>query len=124
MTPVTKRQIQFISKLHDRTQEGRLTWTEASSNRFQTNLAGFDVEVAEYPNPDDPEAIDYWVFINNRDGTRIESIVDTDFADIHHEFNGFHAMRDTYQRARRLALGVDRAIDAILAALESDDVNE
>lgn len=122
MTSEQEKYVQLVIRLQQGTEQRKIPWEIESDNAVRTTIAGFVIKIAHYEAQADAEALDYFVFIEDEIGNRIDSFVDTDL----HRFatESFHAYREldeTYQRARRQALGADVALDAILEALSDGE---
>ncbi len=118
---------ELIKKICHQTQEGKITWdATVSKNRFQTAFPKFTVEIGEYETSGQygEESMDYRLTINDESGKALESISDVDvqtkITPTLPPGRAFATMRDLYNNARRRALGVDAAIDALLSSLEED----
>lgn len=64
-------------------------------------------------------AVDYVVRIYNHEGKMIEEVADTDFGQDYPEI--YKAMSEMYDTARRIAMGVEEALDEILGELKDED---
>jgi hypothetical protein len=106
----------FIERLHAKTMARSLPWSQTEhQGRFQVTLGGFLVEIGEGSAVDEaPE-----ILICGDDGRAIELLTpglmadpETGLADAR-----LRAFVETYEGARRIALGVDRVIDRLILAL-------
>lgn len=97
-------------------------WEATSAkNTFQTSLPKYTVRISEEPNRD-TDGMDYVISIHDSNGSSIERVSDVDLSNVAAAQGGsaFSAMRGLYKEARRTALGVDKAVDEIIAALDED----
>jgi hypothetical protein len=107
----------FVWTLKDRTDEGRVNWEPTiEEGVYQAAFPNYVVKISTRPNHQNPDEVDIWIAIINIVGTVIE-----EFADITLAGTGFREpyalMQDLYRLARRRAMGLDKALDDILASL-------
>lgn len=118
----------LVRKLHQRTIEGRLEWeVTATSGVYQTSFANYSINISKQQSqeryaPEDAE--DVRLSILNDEGAELESFLDVDLPDSEFEDSvgqsarAYRIMSETYDSARRYALGSEQAIDEILLDLE------
>jgi len=112
----------IVEQLLAKSKSGDIEWQRtAKADSFMAPFSKYSVHIrqvriqSEYP---DEELFDYYLEIFNAEGDLLESIVDTDFQPVpRDQFNAYKILGDLYMFARRQALGVDRAIDALLTDL-------
>ena len=116
--------VTLVSKIERKTISDSLTWeATADQHEFQTTLANFVVRIGEQFDPDDVNNPDYVIKIIDRDGNTLESATNADLVNIDHggtlgDRHPYEVMKSIFTKARRQALGVDKAIDNILSELE------
>jgi hypothetical protein len=116
-----KRLEELILRLQKKTAEGKISWERtARTGVFQAAFPNYSVQISRRQNRDDPEAVDYLLRVYDEDGQLIEEAVDTDFSDVQERFSAYTVMADTYSAARKIALGVDKAIDSLLKELGNE----
>jgi hypothetical protein len=118
MTPTEEKLVTLVRRLHDR--GGAVMWDKTDEeDTFETEFAGFAVQVAE---SDEGEPV-YTLRIFDETGALLDEFTDEDLTEILNQTEPtepnvmFALMQDIHRSARRSALGVDKAIDAILGAL-------
>lgn len=97
----------LVDRLLKKTQAGELRWSETSSpESFQTSFPDYSIEVEKNKDL-------VLLRIYNSDGRIIESVVEkvSSFRD------DAEALSELHDAARRQALGVEKALDDILASL-------
>ncbi len=105
----------LVQLLDERTEANTVAW-EAIPNKkaFQTAFPNSAVRITEV---DTEESPDYVISVFNESGTLIERASDVDIGTAIPNTKSFAKMADLYKRARRGALGVDRALDHLLESL-------
>ena len=111
---------EFIQKLAAKSDTGNVSWERtAEDGIYQVSFPNFTVRTFYRGGGGDP---DYIVQILNEDGSIVEETSDaqlTQMADTS-IVGAFSLMRKLYEAARRKAMGVDNALDALLEALDED----
>jgi len=111
----------LIELLYDLTKSQGLVWQETEVDGvYQISFPTYSVSLSRRRNPDPEEAEkDYWISIYNSDGKLIDEISDVDLqSDFSNpELTAFQYMGELYDMARRSAMGVENAIQEILAQL-------
>jgi hypothetical protein len=104
----------LIHKLLERSKRGKVQWeATAAEGVYQAAFPQYSVKI--YSLPGDMGELDYILQLADDEGQVIDEIRDTDFP------NEFNNMRDLFNCARSIGLGLDRALDSILAALGPDE---
>jgi len=110
----------IVQRVHDLTQSGNLCWEETEKEGvYQAAFPDNTVRIREIYTLNEYEehtGIDYELSIYNEEGKLLEQVKDTDIASVYRE--AFATMKKTYESARRLALGVDTALDNLIGHLE------
>ncbi|EJN18241.1 hypothetical protein [Pseudomonas sp. GM80] len=108
--------VRIIKGVDRQTKSGKIDWeiTE-TENVFQASFPNYSIRLSydelEFGN-------DYWLTIINNEGIVIESVSDVKLKD---EFEGaYKFMESLYANARRVALGVDKALDDLLSIFDDD----
>ena len=116
------KMIALLLKVHQQTLEGRLAWEETEFPEvfqvaFTTNTVRIGIASSKGRGADL-----YYLSIYNAAGSRLETA-------FHHELSdempdSYDVMKQIHELARRKAMGVDQAIDKLLAELdkEKDDL--
>jgi hypothetical protein len=103
----------LIHKLLERSREHKVEWeATAAAGVFQAAFPHYSVKVYTEPGT---HGEDYILQIADEQGQVIDEVRDTDFSD---ELDN---MRELFNYARSSGLGLDRALDSIIAALGSDE---
>lgn len=107
----------LIIRLDEKTKNGELKWESTiTGGEFQVSFKDYSVGIVEYDNRR-TNVIDMHLKIYDSKGELIEVASDTDFQDNPHTPKAYDMFASIYDGARRMALGVDDALDAILSEL-------
>ena len=117
-------------KLGQLTDQGKIDWSETPEpGTFQVSFSDYSVLISmqRSVDPATPDGtVDYVYVILDDEGVEIEKFTDLDLVRYNDIYNVifFKIMESTYQTARRLALGSERAVNSILNDLDvlSDEV--
>lgn len=109
----------LVRRLFQLTQEEQLQWEETGREGvYQLSIEDYIVRVAEERSEDPKAPPRYVLRICNAKGIVLEQFSDTDFEERIHDAGEF--MQDLYTRARRIAMGVETALDRIIRHLEEE----
>jgi hypothetical protein len=116
----------LLKRLSKRTREGKIAWAKTiEDDKFQTAFPeGIAIQLSKRPSrdPDSPaDAIDYVLTILNEEGDIVEELSDLDFDHSDLGENPYVLMREMHNTARRIAMGAEKAIDALLSTLEDPE---
>lgn len=104
---VDDRLVKLIIKLHERTTRGELHWQQTpEEHAFSASFAKYSTVVASIPR-------DFMLRLHGPDGRFLESIRGYDL--MGYDQSAARNLEELYEMARREALGVDQAIDDLLA---------
>ena len=108
-------------KLRDRTVAGDVNWEETAKTgvyqaTFSDNTIQISLSLSEVP-----DEVDVTVVVLNDVGNEIESFTDSDIGPLIEDESAYKVMRETYDTARRLALGTEQVINSIIEALDESD---
>jgi hypothetical protein len=111
----------LVRRLFQQTQEGRLAWQETGrEGTYQAIIDEFVISIIGSPTEEVGSPVagpaNYAIEIRNAKGTLLERITDEDISERLRDSDGF--MKDLHHRVRRIALGVETAIDRIILELE------
>ena len=111
--------VKLIEQLSSKSMKGELDWEQTDKEGiFQLTLAKYTIRISVMPASENPDALDIFLAIYNEEGSLIERAVDYDMKN---EFvNSYKIFKEIYDNARRKAMGVDKALDDILASLDPD----
>jgi len=115
-----RKLLTLVERLHRRTQERKVQWGETPKDGvFQAEFGGIIVTLQLRPDPQYPEEPDYIVRILNDEGRLVEQFTNNDLSSLaeNAERHPYRLMSELYDDARRLAMGVDRALDTLLNEL-------
>lgn len=114
---------EFVMKICERTMAGKLTWERQPENGiFQAVVSGYVLRFSYLPDNDK-----YYLGVLNSDEQVVARYTDEDFDNLGHfsksliksnAKSAYNIMAQAYNRARQQAMGVDKALDDILADLE------
>jgi hypothetical protein len=108
----------LVSLLIEKTDQGTAGWeTTTREGVFSLSLPDYSILISQVPNEEGPEQ-DVRFQIVDAEGTVIDFFRDLDAAaDVSDKTVAYRAMEKLYGDARRSALGVDKALDALIAEL-------
>lgn len=122
-----EKQVKLATVLYSKTMDGTMDWKpSARDNTFQVSFSSYTLRLSQDGRNDEP---DYTFELLNEDGDVADAFSDNDLIASgydapqkdENEITGWYrAIGDLYSRARRIALGADKAIDAILSELDGD----
>lgn len=114
-----QRILTLINRLRERTDQGKVSWREADrGDAFLASFSNNSVSVSQRESRQGSGA-EYVIRILNSWGDTIEEVGDEDFQNQ----EVYETMKNLFDKARRIALGLDEALDSILKELdESDDM--
>ena len=119
---IDQRLVKITKKLCELTDIGKISWEEtASKNVFQTPFSNYTLHIALRSNKDAADLEDIVITIFNDEGISIESFTDEDIGHLDDFFNGentYRSMNRLYDRARRISLGSEQALNEILSELD------
>lgn len=108
----------LILNLYDKTKNGEVKWARSIDREFITSFRDYSVGVsqARYTGR---KLRDNVVILKIYDagGEEIENTASTDFDADSGALNGYDMLDYIYENARRMALGVDTALDTLLMEL-------
>jgi hypothetical protein len=106
---------QLVERLAFKTDQGEVDWREAAGpDTFQVSFANYSITLSLSQNREG--ATLYVISILNSEGRTVDSFSDQDLEGRGAEY--FRIMGELYHKARRQALGVDKALDEILGQLD------
>ncbi|MBO6576175.1 MAG: hypothetical protein JJ896_08985 [Rhodothermales bacterium] len=100
---MSDRLITLLSRLNLATEQGDLNWEELPGEEFSATFSGYAVGIEQ-------GALGYVLTIYDDDGNIVESVAGKD-----------SIFRDLFRAARRVARGIDEALNSILSQLPNDD---
>lgn len=116
---------ELVDRLYRHTVTGRIAWSETEEEGvFQTAFPTYAVRISHRPSQTDIEGVDYVISIFESEGRLIEEITDAGVAaEYSEEFSrrAYGDMQELHETARRQAMGVEAALDAILAELDDHE---
>ncbi len=114
----------IVRRLEKLTEQGKLEWEPTEKEDvFQVSFPSFSVRLSKKPSQTE-EGVDYIVSIYNSDGTLLESESDVNLREVLNEpGESYKTMKRLYDSARGYALGIEQALDNVIATLgEEDDI--
>jgi hypothetical protein len=112
-----------VQMLSAKTAEGQVAWEQTDEEGvFQVAFPNYAARVLRRVTGQFSDSDEYYVLrIYNQNGSLIEEVVDQDLKD---SFltppDAYKIMKALYDGARRKAMGIEQALDQILATLETD----
>lgn len=122
MTPTPEQQaFSMVQLLYERTRQKKVHWEQGSGRRVRAELDPYYVEMYSRPDPEFPEAPDYFIEVLDEQGRVVEEIsnytfrpfVDLKFEDL----SSYQLLDRLYVAARRAAMGADKALEVLLKKL-------
>ena len=113
-------------RLHLKTVNGSIDWKETVTvGVYQASFANYSIQIFVKPS-ELHEGEDVKISVIGEEGNEIESFLDVDIQfqwlqDLGGTDPPYAMMHETYEIARRSALGTEEAINKILSELEDDD---
>ena len=115
--------VTLVRRLEDKA--GEVSWEKTEEEEtFETDFAGFGVQIAQV-DAEGEESL-YTLRIYDTDGEFLDEFSDEDLTEILNRTEPtepsemFEVMKGIHRAARRSAMGVGKAVDAILEALAED----
>lgn len=112
----------LVQRLHTQTVEGKLEWAAAKEeNVVEAALGGYFVRLSTRPSTAPgvtDESRDVILQIADVSGTVLEELTDADLAKQFAFDDAYRVLSDIHARALRMVKGTDKALKAILEALE------
>lgn len=108
----------FVERLHAKTMVRGLVWAQTENDgRFQVHVGEFIVEIGD--GSGDVENADPEILICRADGRALEIITPAVLPAAHGEgsVSRRQAFAETYEAARRIALGIDSVLETLIANL-------
>ena len=115
-----ERLLKLIQRLSDLTAKGRVAWKEAERGEaFLASFSGHSVSISVRKSRLSSDQSEYFIRILDQWGDTVEEVGDEDFQ----TEQVFTMLKQLFEKARRIARGVDVALDEILRELdEADDL--
>jgi|WetSurMetagenome_2_1015567.scaffolds.fasta_scaffold115988_2 hypothetical protein len=109
--------IKLVEKLYDKTMENKIQWEQIflEGGIYQASFPEFTIKIKQLNRGGDNFII---IQIYNSVGELIDEIDDADVQKENPDFVAYELMHDLFEKARRIAMGTDQAIDKIISALE------
>ncbi|MFH1158244.1 MAG: hypothetical protein V1721_05100 [Pseudomonadota bacterium] len=125
--------IKLVQTLVQKTAQGKVPWKKTSDREKFVSPINSDYSVAiEQMRTDAYEGFEYFFVLTNSRGETIERVSSRELQEFYDalkstfEYPELNPLSDTLNRlfsaARRQALGVEKAVDSILEALEKDAI--
>lgn len=112
----------MVSEIHRRTSGGSMRWEETSTeNTFQVALANYTLRISQITSNYEDD-ISYYFAITDEKGREIEGLSPGDFDQTELGKRPHVVLKEIYEGARRMALGVEKSLDDILSQLEQGGV--
>jgi len=115
------KKVLLLQKLLVQTKMGRVKWERTVDDGvFQAGFPGYSIKMRKVF---DEET--YLIIINiyNDEGSVVERITDNDVLTLGWS-NAISAIAELYETARRQAMGVENALDSLIASLEDPPTGE
>jgi hypothetical protein len=119
---VDTKLVQLVLLLHQKTLSGSIDWKMGRTpNNYEAVLGGFTIRLSSQHGNYEEEALDYFMEVVDADDLVVESVSDPELHEVlPADLNAYTIMREMYTRASRVALGADKAVEAILKALGNE----
>lgn len=110
---------QLVKRVHEQTLAGKVPWEESErEDVYQVSFPNYSIRYSSRLNRPNSSDLDYVLTVYNDQGSVVEEVADPDLEDEDLNFVSNEVMKETYERARGQALGVEKAIDDILRYLD------
>lgn len=112
---------QLVERVHRQTVADSLQW-EATEKEgvFQAAFTDYALRLSARPHRTGSNDLDYTLTIYNDSGVVIEDITDTELDEDEVGYKPYQVMKETYDRARGQAMGIDKALDDLLRYLSDE----
>ena len=123
---LSSKHYKVIQGVYAATKAGNLTWaTTSKSEQFLTNIDNYTCIIRIVHDPVYPEEPDYAIELYDDLNVRIESISNRTVSETpadspRNSLHPYTMLKESYELARRQAMGVDIALDTVLNFLKSD----
>ncbi len=110
------KRVALLNRLLEKTYQGKVLWEPSiDEGAFQANFSGYSVRLF-------PRGAQYILQIYNEEGSLIEEFNDEELIGGIFPVTGgaFSTMGQIYAMARRVVLGVDKALDTLLSELDQE----
>ncbi|MGD9616870.1 MAG: hypothetical protein AB7H90_17300 [Alphaproteobacteria bacterium] len=108
---------QILHLLVEQTDNGKLDWKETGNeSAFLVSFPNYSLMLSE-KKARDSDMPDYVISIINSEGKTVDEFSDVSLGTEYSGEDFFRLMRELFNKARRRALGVDEALNDILAHL-------
>ncbi len=108
---------QLVERVHHQTLAGKVPWEETERDGvYQASFPNYSIRYSSRPTQS--SGVDYILAIYNEQGSIVEEVADPDLDEDDIDWEPYEVMKETYERARGQALGVEAAIDDILRYLD------
>jgi hypothetical protein len=119
----TSKYARIVERLVEKTNKGELDWKETpGGSGYQVSFPDYSLIIYETVNGQFPNENDYLISIVNSEGDVLDHFSDIDLDSAEgrtgSEIKYYPMLKELYNQVRRQALGVDKALDAILHELE------
>ncbi|MEN6441924.1 MAG: hypothetical protein ABFD97_25465 [Syntrophobacter sp.] len=122
MAAYLEKQAEFVKRLHGRTLDGDLNWYKTESDGvFQFQFPDYLVQVYQRWADDNEDTVYTYISIFNKEGGLIDTFNDTALSES--ESMGADStffMVDLYENARRIAMGMEQALDNLIYILDQE----
>ena len=109
------RLAKLVERLHEKTARGEIAWERSADGRFESSFPGFTIEVYEKGSGSPM----WWgIRIYNEEGEMVDDVDDSDLATHVPGHQWENMLKGIYEMARRKALRIDQAIDALISELD------
>ena len=121
-----KKLAELAYRLHQRTVEGKIHWeVTVTDGVFQASFSDYSITISVHESEIADGARDVRIRVLADDGNEIESFTDIDIenewlTEFSVSTDAFDMMYETYEVARRSALGTEQAINDILSELDDE----
>lgn len=112
------KRLTLLKLLHERTLQGKLAWKPTPIAReYTVEFSAYVVGIVQELNEDADN--DYVMCIVDAENNMIDEIYDEDLEE-DDDVIPFILMQETFREARRIALGLEAALDSLIAELGED----
>lgn len=122
MAAYIEKEAEFVRRLHARTANGDITWYKTDTDGvFQVQLQDYLVQVNQRWADENGDSVYTYVTVFNNEGGLIDSFNDNML--LESEALGADAsflMSELFENARRIAMGMEQALDDLIFVLDQE----
>lgn len=114
-----EKEIELLKRLYARTEQGAVNWYKTDQEEvYLAQFPEYDIQILQRWLDENEDTYDTYLSILDKNGVLLESFSDTMISQSESiGSDAFLFMRDLFSMARRIALGVEQALDNLIEYL-------